>query len=172
MCDPVTLTVLAVTAGVVTAGSQVYAGQAEANQQNYQAKIADRNAALEQQNITDANTRRNIDQMRLFRRVGQQLGEARASGASHGLDLNFGSIADYQTDTMQVGFEDSNILNTNYDKEVKGYDINAANYRSEAQADRYKAKTAKTGSYLAAAGTLLATASQVGKINAPAPKAR
>lgn len=166
MCDPVTLTVLTVAATVVTAGAQVYAGQAAYQQGKFESQIAERNAKLEEASREDAFNRRNIDQMRLWRKVTQQLGEQRATAAGQGLDVNFGSASDMQVDTMQIGMEDSSTLNDNYNKEIKGYDINAANYRAEGAAALYRGKAARYGSYLQAAGTLLAGASQVGKINA------
>jgi hypothetical protein len=165
MCDPVTLTALTVAATVVTAGSQIYAGQAAYQQGKYESQIAERNAKLEEASREDAFSRRNIDQMRLWRNVTQKLGQERAEAAGQGLDVNFGSVADIQQDTLLLGMEDSSTLNSNYDKEIKGYDINASNYRAEGVAARYRAKTERMGSYLQATGSLLAGASQVGKIN-------
>lgn len=103
--------------------------------------------------------------MRQWRKVGQQLGEQRATAAGQGLDVNFGSAADLQADTMQIGMEDSSTINENTNKEVKGFDINAANYRAEGAAALYRGKTARTASYMQAAGTLLSGASQVAKMN-------
>jgi len=162
----VTLTVLTVASTVITAGAQIYAGQAAYNQGKYESQIAERNAKLEEASREDAFNRRNIEQMRLWRQVSQRLGEQRATAAGQGLDVNFGSAADMQADTMQIGMEDSSTLNDNYNKEIKGYDINAANYRAQGAAAMMRGKAARTGSYLSAAGTLLAGASQVGKFNA------
>lgn len=166
MCDPVTLTVLTVAATVVTAGSQVYAGMAANAQGKYEAKVAERNAKLEESSRSDAFNRRNIEQMRLWRRVSQQLGEQRAQGAAAGLDINFGSMADLQQDTLTIGEEDSSTLDTNYMKEIKGYDINAANYRAEGTAAKMRGHAALVGGFMGAAGTLLSGATQVAKINA------
>lgn len=166
MCDPVTLTVLTVAATVVTAGAQVYAGQAAYQQGKYESQIAERNAQLEEASRADAFTRRNIDQMRQWRKVSQQLGTQRAEAAGSGLDVNFGSPADLQRDTLQIGMEDSSTINENANKEIKGYDINAANYRAEGAAAMMRGKAARTGSYFQAAGSLLAGATQVAKLNA------
>lgn len=166
MCDPVTLTVLTVAATVVTAGAQVYAGQAAYQQGKFESQIAERNAQLEEASRADAFNRRSIEQMRLWRKVGQQLGEQRASAAGQGLDVNFGSAADLQADTMQIGMEDSSTLNENVNKEIKGYDINAANYRASGAAALYRGKTARAAGYMQAAGSLLAGATQIGKIGA------
>lgn len=165
MCDPVTLTVLTVAATVVTAGAQIYAGQAAYQQGKYESQISERNAKLEEAARADAMSRRNTEQMQLWRRVTQRLGEQRATAAASGLDVNFGSIADLQEDTLMIGEEDSSTLNENFIKEFKGYDINAANYRAQGAAALYRGKAERFGSYLSATGTLLAGASQVGKIN-------
>lgn len=165
MCDPFTLTALTVAATVVTAGAQVYAGKAAYAQGKFESQIAERNAKLEEASREDAFNRRNIEQMRLWRHVTQQLGEQRAEAAGQGLAVDFGSPLDLQTDTMQIGIEDSSTLNDNYNKEIKGYDINAANYRAQGASALMRGKAARTGGYLSAAGTLLSGASQVGRMN-------
>lgn len=113
--------------------------------------------------------RRNIDQMRQWRKVSQQLGEQRASAAAAGLDVNFGSPSELQRDTLSIGEEDSFTINQNYIKEFKGYDINASNYRLHGIAARRAGNAAFTGSLLQGAGTILSAASQVGKINMGSP---
>ena len=166
MCDPVTLTVLTVAATVVTAGGQLYAADAQAEQFKYQAKVATENRKHELAARDDARKRGEMEQMRHWRRVAQMQGQQRAEMGAVGLDLGFGSPLDIQDETLAMGFEDSTILNQNTDQEVKGYEIRAANYGNEAKAAKMSAKAAKTSGYIAAAGTLLAGASQVGKINA------
>ncbi|MFL6728061.1 MAG: hypothetical protein ACJ8FS_16335 [Sphingomicrobium sp.] len=157
-----TLTALAITAAVVTAGGQLYAGAAAKSQANFEAKVANQNAKMEGAAIADAQSRRQIDQMRLWRRVSQQLGDSRAKNAAGGLDVNFGSPAEAQTDITQIGAEDSSVLNKNYDKEVMGYDINAANYTNQARAAKARGSAAMTGAIIGATGTLLSAASQIG----------
>lgn len=169
MCDPVTLTVLAVASTVITAGSQVYAGVAENKQAKYEGKIADRNAKYERENIKDAQGRRNIEQMRHWRRVSQLMGQQTAEQAGMGLDVSFGTPAETVEDTLMIGTQDSMTINENYGKEIKGYDINAANYTMQGRAARARGKAALTGSILSATGTILGGASQVGRINAKPP---
>jgi hypothetical protein len=141
-------------------------------QGKYEAKVDERNAKLEGEAAKDAFARRNVDQMRLWRRVSQQLGEQRAGAAAAGLDVNFGSPSDLQQDTLQIGMEDSSTLNENTIKEVKGYDINAWNYRSQGAAAKMRGKAALTGSIIGATGTLLSAASQMGKSSfGPSPGA-
>lgn len=169
MCDPVTLTVLAVASTVVTAGSQIYAGQAANAQAKYEGKIADRNAQYERENIKDAQGRRNVEQMRHWRRVSQLMGQQTAEQAGAGLDVNFGTPAEILEDTAMIGAQDSQTINENFAKEVKGYDINAANYTMQGRAARARGKQAVVGSLLGAGGTILGGASQIARINAKPP---
>ena len=163
MCDPVTA--LAVTAAVVTAGSQVYGGMAADAQGKYAQAINERNAQMEERARTDAISRGETDQMKHYRRLAQVMGEARVKNAAAGLDVGFGSAADLESDIMLMGYEDSATISENTIKEVMGYDINAANYRSEGQAQRMQGKAAMTGSLIAAGGTLLGAASQTAQMN-------
>lgn len=165
MCDPVSLTVLAVAATAVTAGGQIYAANAEAASQQYAAKVNDRNAKLAESAREDANRRGEQEQLRNWRKVSQRMGKQRAEFGALGLDLSFGTPADIQEDELMLGMEDASIIAENTQKEVKGFDIEAANYRDNAAMNRYNAKAAKTAGLISATGTLLAGASQVAKIN-------
>ena len=165
MCDPLTLTVIAVAGTVLTAGAQVYQGAQARQQGQFEQQVAQRNAKLEEAQTTDAWNRRNTEQMRLWRAVTARLSDERADAAASGLDVNFGSPSEQQSDILLIGMEDSSTLNENYIKEVKGYDINASNYRLRGEAARMAGEGAYFGSLLSAGGTLLSGASQVGKIN-------
>jgi hypothetical protein len=160
------LTVLAVASTVVTAGSQLYAGAAANAQANYEGKIADRNAQYEREAAKDAMSRRNVEQMRHWRRVSQMIGQQTAEQAGMGLDINFGSPSDIIDDTLMIGAQDSQTINENFAKEIKGYDINASNYTMQGRAARARGKQAVIGSYLGAAGTILGGASQIARMNA------
>lgn len=159
MCDPVSITLVAAT--VLTAGAQVYGGMAANAQSKYQAKIAGQNAALAREAGKDAENRRAIDQQRHWRKVAAALGMQRAQSAALGLDVDFGSTGDLQADTLQIGYEDSSTINENFAKELKGYDVEAANYTMEGRAAKARGKAALTGSILSAGGTILSGASQV-----------
>lgn len=150
---------------MVTAGGAIYQGQAQAAQAKYESKLANRNAELEERARRDAISRGETEQRNHYRRLAQAMGEARVKSAAAGLDVNFGSPASLSEDIELVGYEDSAIISENVTKEVQGYDINAANYRSEASAAKARGKAAKTGSYISAAGTLLSSASQIASMN-------
>lgn len=164
------MTVLAVTAAVVTAGGQMYQADAASKQGKYAAAVATENRKMELEGRNDARRRGEMDQLRHWRKVSQLQGEQRATMGAAGLDLGFGSPSDILDETAAMGFEDSAIIEENTTKEVRGYEIRAANFANEAKAQKYGAKTAKTAGYISAAGTLLGAASQIGKMNAPTPR--
>ena len=152
---------LTVAATLVTAGGQMYAADAQAQQMKYQAAVAKENRKLELANVKDARRRGELEQMRHWRRVSQLEGAQRAQMGAMGLDLGFGSPSDILLETAQMGYEDSSTISENTDREVRGYEIRAANYANEAKAAKYGAKTAKTAGYIGAAGTILSGASQL-----------
>jgi hypothetical protein len=160
MCDPVSLTVAAVAATVITAGSQIYAGAAANAQGKYQAKIANQNAALERENVKDAQGRQAIEQQRHWRKVAAAMGMQRAQAGALGLDTDFGSVGDLQNDTLMIGYEDATTINENYAKEIKGYDINAANYVMEGRAAKARGKAALVSGFMQGASTILGRAAQ------------
>lgn len=167
MCDPVTITALTVASTLVTAGSQIYAADAQAEGAKYEAAVADRNAKLVQNNIDDAKERGKREQLRNWRRVGQDVGAQRAMFAASGLDVNFGTPADVVEDTMAIGYEDAYTIEQNTQKEVRGFDIERANYEDQAAGARHRAKGAKTAGYISAGGSILGGATQIATSFAP-----
>ena len=164
MCVPVA--VAAVIAGaVVTAGGAIYSGMAANAQGKYAQAVANQNAGLEKAAQADAITRQETAQQQHYRRVAQALGEARVRNSAAGLDVGFGSAADLESDIALIGYEDSATLAANANKEIKGYDISAANYLNQGNAARAQGKAAMTSGFIGAAGTLLSAASQIKKQN-------
>lgn len=163
MCDPITA--ITIAGAVVSAGSQVYGGMSANAQGKYQQAVNERNAQLEESARVDAIARGETDQMQHYRKLAQAMGEARVKNAAAGLDTGFGSAAGLEDDIALMGYEDSATISQNTIKEVRGYDINAANYRSEGQAARAQGQAAQTGAFIGAAGTLLSSASQIAKMN-------
>ena len=130
-------------------------------QSKYEQRVNEQNAQLEDRSRIDAISRGETDQVRHYRRLAQALGEARVKNSAAGLDVSFGSAANFETDIALMGQEDAAALAENTNKEVMGYDINAANYRMAGKAARAQGKAALTAGYIGAAGTILSSASQV-----------
>jgi hypothetical protein len=163
LCDPITA--IAATAAVITAGGAVYGGMAANAQGKYEQRVNEQNAQLEERSRRDAISRGETDQLRHYRKLSQALGEARVRNSAAGLDVSFGSAADLESDIALMGYEDSAALAENTNKEVMGYDINAANYRMAGKAARMRGKAAETAGWISGTGTLLGAASQIGQMN-------
>lgn len=163
MCLPLAAAA-AIASAVVAAGGQVYSGMAANSQGKYEQQVANQNAGIERNAAADAAQRGEVAQMRQWRQVAQQYGEQNARQSASGLDTSFGSPAALLGDVTQIGYEDSQILAQNTEKEIKGYDINAANYVNQGNAARARGKAALIGSGISAFSTILGGASQASKI--------
>lgn len=161
MCGPAAIVPLLIASTVITAGAQIYAGAAANAQGKYEAKIANQNAALSREAVKDAQNRQLVEQQKHWRKVAAAMGMQRAQAAALGLDVDFGSPGDLQSDTLMIGLEDSSTINENYAKEVKGYDIEAANYVMQGRAAKARGHAALVGGLMQGAGTILGGASQV-----------
>lgn len=165
MCDPVTLTVAATAVAAIGTGYSAMSANAQAK---YERNVAEENRKHEVAAADDARKRGEIEQIRHYRALSQRLGDQRATMAASGLDVTFGSAADLMTDTAMLGYEDSAIIAENTAREVKGYEINAANYTMQGRAAKARGKAALISGALDIGSTILGGASQVGKLKASA----
>lgn len=133
MCDPVTLTIAATAVAAVGTGFSALQANAQAK---YQAKIADRNAALEReagqqelQNTRDAT-------MAHYRETARIKGQQRLAAAAGGVSLDFGTPLDTAADTQMLADEDQRRIYSQGAQNVRGHDIQASNFGGEANAQR------------------------------------
>lgn len=153
MCvDPVSAMAIA---GVVTAVAGKGVSTVSAMRQStYQARLADRNAVFEREAVADALERGRQDDVRYQQQVSKQMGAQRAALAANGVDLSFGSAADFLADTARIGQQDSATIRENSVREARGMEINAANFGAEASA----ARTRRTGQAIAGVFDMASTA--------------
>lgn len=164
MCDPATLTIAA--AAVSSIGTVVGGFTARA-QANYQAKVADANAANERENIKFEQERTGREALLHYRKVAQLKGQQRAAAAANGVSTDFGTAQDIVTDTNTLAREDAaNIYGQGF-QNVRGMDRTVSNFVGEGRAQRAAGKGALIGSFFEAGGTLLSGASQFKKMRAP-----
>jgi hypothetical protein len=157
---------LTIAATAITAGSQIMAGIASANQANYAAEIADRNAKISAQQANDATENTKLEAQRRYRALAETKGRQQAAMAANGVDINFGTAVDIQRDTAMLGAEDIGQIYKAGNEQAVGFDREAWNNRAEASAQRSKAKNAKLLGFTQALGTVLGGASQVSKMRA------
>lgn len=163
MCNPAAL-IIASTA-VAAAGAGVSAMSA-ASASRYEAKIAERNAGLERESARNAADNGAIEAQRQYRKIAQLQGSQQASMAANGVDLSFGSALQTQEDTAAMGAEDVKSIYNQTAQEVRGFDINASNYKVKAISARKVGKDAMIKGAFDVASTVLGGASQYSKMKA------
>lgn len=163
MCGPPALALAA--AGVAIVGKGVGAMQSAAAAR-YQARVADRNASLAAGQANDAENANRLEAQRYYRQAGQRSGQQIAAMAANGLDLGWGSALDVQRDSAMITAEDVGQIYRKGDQEVRGFDINASNYRSQAQGARQAASGALVKGVFDIGSTALGAASQYGDLKA------
>jgi len=163
MCEPTTL-LLAATA-VTMAGQGFQALQAN-KQAKYQAKIADRNAALENEAARTEIENTRTAALEHYRRTAALKGQQRVTAAANGVSLDFGSAADVADDTDMLAREDVNRIYQQGSQRTRGFEINASNFRADANSSRVAATNALVNGAFDMAGTALSGASQYSKMKA------
>lgn len=163
MCDPMTLAIAGTA--VAVAGTAV-TGYMSYNQSKYQQKVAKANQMRENQRIASAMDTGAIEQRNLARKYAALRGQQTASMAANGIDVGFGSAADTLGDTAQYYKEDAEATNRNTMNEIKGIDMNAANYGSQAKAAGMAATGAAISTAFDIGSTVLGGLRQTGKISA------
>lgn len=164
MCAP-PLIIAAGAAALATAGQAVSTISA-VRQSNFEARVADRNAQMERQSAQDAIERGRVEDARYQKQLSQRMGAQRAALAANGIDLSFGSAADFLTDTAVIGQEDSATIRENAMRETRGFEISAANYQGQASAARSRATGQAIGGALSTVSTALGGAQQFQKMKA------
>jgi hypothetical protein len=153
MCLP--LAALPIIAGGIQAVGSVVGGMQANAQAGYQAKVAKADAKYSAESAHEAELQGQDQSRQLYRHLGQVKGQQQASMAANGIDTSFGSAALLAEDTAQAGKEDAENLYHNTFMRARGYDIEGANYRSEAQAAKSRGKSALVGSLFDAAGSMM-----------------
>lgn len=153
MCD--IMMALTIGSTIMGAAGQIQQGQATAAANNYNAKVAEMNAEISDRRAKDALERGALEEQKKRRENQQILGKQQAAMAANGVDLTFGSPLDVLVDTAVLGELDALTIRTNTNREEYDYRLQAANQRAGAEMNRGAAKSALTGSYMGAAGTVL-----------------
>ena len=164
MCLPAAALAIAATA-VSALGTGVGALNSAA-QSRYQAKVADRNATLEDRAARDAIERGKVEAQNYQRQLSQQMGAQRAALAANGIDTTYGTAALVQRDLGEVGAQDVQTIRENAMREARGLEINAANYRASAAASRAASSAALVEGAFGVGSTILGGAQQYRKIQA------
>lgn len=153
MCD---LTMaLMIGSTVMGAAGQIQQGQATAKANRYNAQIQEMNATLAERRAKDTIERGKVEEQRKRQEVARIKGAQTAAMAANGVDVGFGSPLDTLVDTAVMGELDALTIRTNSYREAYDHRVDAVNKRAGASLSRMNAKSAETGGWLSAAGTVL-----------------
>lgn len=160
MCDPISMGALIVASTATQVAGQAYSGLAANAQAGYEAKLAKRNALFETERARDAIDRGQDESQRYQRRAGQDMGAQNAALAANGIDITFGSAADVRGDLATDTRADVRTIGRNAYREARGFEINAANYHSEAKAQKMRGRGALISTGFGIGTTILGGAQQ------------
>lgn len=139
----------------MSAAGSIAAAQAQADAARYQAQINEMNAKIARKRARDALERGKLEEQQKRQDVQAVLGRQRAAMAANGVDINFGSPLDTLADAAMMGEMDSLIVRTNFHRQAYNHDVEAENFRAQANLNRMEAKAATTGGFLSAMGTII-----------------
>lgn len=143
-----------IAAGVSAAGSVVGGMQAMA-QSSYEGKVAERNAALDNERAKDSIMRGREEARQLYRRIGEVRGDQTAAMAANGIDVGYGSARRTAEDTAMLADEDVSNLYRNIHERTRGFEISASNAKAEANAARFRGRSAMVNSLFEAGSSLM-----------------
>jgi len=164
--DPVTGIMLAATAASTGIGvmGAIQQGKAQSAQAKYQAEVSRQNQELAEQQA-GAERRQGYENMITQRQeTARLIGRQRAAAGASGAVVDVGSNLDLQADTAAQGEMDAiNAYNQGLDR-AYNYDLQAANYGSQAKAYDATARSAKQAGYMNAAATAIGGIAEMGSV--------
>lgn len=159
---PLMMATTAVSGGLSALG-QIRAGNASGNAADYRAQVAENNAKTAEMNATMTTQAGETASANAGMKTAAVIGRQKAAQGANNIDVNSGSAAQVRSATDALGMLDAMTIRSNAAREAYGYQVQGSNFKAEAQLDRAMGKESRTGGWLGAAGTLLSTASTVGK---------
>lgn len=157
MCDPVSLGIAATAMAAIGTGVSVYA---QTQQAEYQAKVAERNAALEREAAQQEIQNTREAALAHYRRVAQLKGQQIVGAAANGVDINFGTAADVLDDTDMLAREDVSRIYQQGNQNLRSRDIGVSNSLAEAASARMAGTGALVGGMFDMGSTILGGVSQ------------
>lgn len=164
MCDPATLTAVAMTASTL---GTAYTGIATAEQHDYQSKVAANNAELSREQARDSEERGLQEQIRQAREIAAVRSAQIAQFAASGIDTSSGSALELVGDTNYFGMLDQQMIRENAGREARGFNLQAQNFQQEAGAQRRARTGALVNTTFRVGADILGGASQLKSMQMP-----
>lgn len=130
---------LAATAASTTIGviSSVQQGKAAQAQADYQAKVAERNQRIAQNNAAMERQTGLEEARRQRMKTMQAISSQQAGLAANGVDIGSNTALDIVEDTAMLGELDALTIQHNAEKNARNYDTQANNFYNDAVLSRY-----------------------------------
>ena len=156
--------VAGIAGGVVGGISSYQQGKAQQAKYNYEAKVAQENARIANQNAA-MERQQGIEEERLQRiKTAQAVGSQKTAMAANGIDVTQGTALDVIEDTASMGELDALQTRYNYERKALAYEANANNYLNQANLDIIAGKNARTAGVYNADTTGLAGLSKTADV--------
>lgn len=162
MCDPITMTALAVSSAAVGTVGALQQGHAAAQAANYNASVSLQNAEQAKRNSEMASQSGMAEQEVQGLKNREQSGSIRANQGASGVGVNSGSFVDVAESQDMIGTLDAMNIRTRAVREAYNHEVASVDFKNRATLDKQEAKNAKTASYLGAGATILGGASSAG----------
>lgn len=160
MCDPITMTAMTVASTAISAFGKIQEGKAAQQSANYNAQVAANNATIATQNASLRMAQGNaaVEQEQMKNRA--KIGAITANQGASGVDINSPSFTDVRSSAAETGMLNAINIRSNAAREAYGYQVDSSNATAQSQLDRAQGKQAKAASYIGAGSTILGGASK------------
>lgn len=165
MADPVTLAAVGIGAGVASGGigalGSLFQGKSQSNLYNYQAGIAQQNAALATQDANYAISTGEIQTQQVGMQTRAQVGATRAGFGASNVDVNSGSSSKVISSETSIGQENEAVTSANAAKRAFGFNVKGAMDTGQAGVYSTAATNSTTAGEFGAASSIIGAAGNV-----------
>lgn len=141
--------------GVSGAVGSIQQGQAAKAAGNYNAEVADANAAQAKNNATIASQSGDEQAGMQEQKTRALVGAEEANTAASGIDVNSGSAVDVRASSTDLGMLDAITVRSQATREAYGYNTQAASLSNQATVDRAEGEASESAGVINAGSTLL-----------------
>lgn len=160
--DPVTMTVLAVAGGAMSAAGGMAKADANAAAMDYKAQVAHNNKLIAEQNAEWTEKQGLAEESAQAMKTRAGVGRLKANLGASGVDINVGSPVKVLESAAKLGELDALTIRSNTARRVYGYKVAGDSADAEAQLAKMSAESIRTAAPFEALGSLLSSASSVG----------
>jgi hypothetical protein len=146
------------------AGGTILSAYGQKKAADYQAEVAERNAALARRAAIDAITRGSAEAGKATMEGSRIIGKARAAAAASGVDVQSSSVIDVLGTTRMYATLNAETIKGNAAREALGYNMQASNFQANAGLARMEGAYGSASTLLTGLGSTMGMGYQTGLI--------